>query len=510
MNMKKYSIIFPLVVVIFLSGCNKLTEDPRGNLTPDSYFQTQADLDASVTAIYQQMTFDGAYAATMKSTSYFGSDDFTTDPGLNKGDFRAFDQLNGSSSTQLINAQWSAPWTIIYQANNVITNYQKVKSTDELKNRAVGQAYYLRAQGYYFLVRTFGPIPVIDSTIAVDFRPDRSPVEDVYKLIISDLEMAKSLLPVKFEGEPGRANQMAARSLLADVYLTMTGWPVQKPDYYPLAAQEAKAIIESNEYTLVPNFGEVFKTNNNSESIFGVQFNISANSPNRMYGCSCVPLDEVAADGSSGWNDFYPEINFFLRAPACERTDETFYTELKLRQPDNSFKLVDWSSSETHGGHPYYKKFRAGVNNDAVNETPTVINSMSPSSNKTTDIIRYPMVLLDFAEASAMADGAPSDEAYNAIDMVRERAGLPNLTKGLSAEAFRDSVVYERAYEFAGEFGMRWFDIVRLQLLPKILAERSDKENPILFSGDLGSRYYAPIPINELYRNPNWTQNAGY
>ena len=126
------------------------------------------------------------------------------------------------------------------------------------------------------------------------------------------------------------------------------------------------------------------------------------------------------------------------------------------------------------------------------------------------DFIRYPMVLLDFAEASAMSTGAPSSNAYAAINLVRQRAGEPNLVAGLSAQAFRDSVVAERGWEFAGENGMRWFDIVRLQILPQINAARSSLENPINTSGNLSQKYIAPIPISDMNNDPNWIQNPGY
>jgi hypothetical protein len=69
--------------------------------------------------------------------------------------------------------------------------------------------------------------------------------------------------------------------------------------------------------------------------------------------------------------------------------------------------------------------------------------------------------------------------------------------------------VFERAYEFAGEFGIRWFDVVRLQLLPKINADRSSLENPIV-PADINTRYLCPIPFNEMLRNPGWQQNSGY
>lgn len=507
----KYSILTAVAVVGLFSGCQNLEEDPKANLTPGTYFKTQSDLDGAVSAIYIQFARDGAWGFTNRSTSYFGSDDFTTDPGLNKEDFRLFDRLSGGSANGSMVAQWQGPWQGIYQANNVIANYEKVTSTDELKNQSAGQAYFLRALGYYYLVRTFGPVPVILTPIDVDDRPDRDPVEKVYEAVIADLKKAKELLPVSFPGQPGKANKLAAGSLLADVYLTMTGWPLNQASNYALAATEADAIIQSGQYNLNTPYATVFTTNNSSESIFGLQYNVNGGLPLRSSGSSCVPLDEVAVNSSSGWDDYYPEINFYKKAPVCKRTDDTFYTTLKLRQPDGkTFKLVPWDSPETHAGHPYYKKFRAGLNGDGVSETETAILSINPSTNKVYDIIRYPLVLLAYAEASAMAGGGPTAASYDAINQVRKRAGLPNLKTGLSAAAFRDSVVYERAYEFAGEFGVRWFDIVRLQLLPKIVAERSPLENPIPASTNFSQKYLAPIPFNEMTRNPKWVQNEGY
>lgn len=516
MTKVKYIIPFACIFIVFFSACQKLDEDPKGNLTPGTYFKTVSDLEAAVTAIYVQLAVDAAYANISHSTPCFGSDDLTTDPGLNKLGFRLFDQLNGNSDADgRLSNVWQAPWTTIYQANNVIANYAKVEATDEVKNQYAGQAYFLRAFSYYMLVRTFGPVPVIDKPIDVDERPGRDDVGKVYELIVGDLQTAINMLPSSFENAPGRANQLAARALLAEVYLTMGGWPLNQPANFALAAEQSDAVIKAGRYQLVTDYAKVFTTNNSTESVFALQFNVAGGLPQRMYGSSCMPFDEVPISGPSGWDDFYPEINFYLNAPKCARSDATFYTTIKLKQANNTFKLFNWDSDSTHARHPYYKKFRAGVG-DGIVETPTAILSASPSTNKALDIIRYPMVLLNYAEASAMAANAPTAASYAAINQVRQRAGLPNLTAGLTLQAFRDSVINERAYEFAGEFGIRWFDIVRLQLLPKVLANRSEKEdnkiNPSVISNPsvLAQRYLAPIPTNEMLRNPAWQQNPGY
>src|SRR5882762_7458591 len=106
----KYLKPLSFMVLILTAGCQTLTEDPKANLTPVTYFKSQADLDASVASIYVQYAIDGAYGFTTRMTSYFGADDLTTDPALNKADFRDFDRLAGGSGNGSMVAEWSGPW----------------------------------------------------------------------------------------------------------------------------------------------------------------------------------------------------------------------------------------------------------------------------------------------------------------------------------------------------------------------------------------------------------------
>jgi hypothetical protein len=290
----------------------------------------------------------------------------------------------------------------------------------------------------------------------------------------------------------------------------MSGWPLKQADKAALAASTANEVIQSGQYSLVSHYADVFTQNNTTESIFTLQFNVSGGLPQRSYGSSSVPLDETALNGDGGWDDYYPEINFYLNAPKCERSTATFYDTIKLLQPDKTtYNLVPWNSPLTHAGHPYYRKFRAGLGGDGVSETANTILSIHPSTNKALDLIRYPMVLLDFAEATALTVG-PNGDAYTAVNLVRVRAGELPLPPGLSASDFQDSVVKERAYEFAGETGIRWFDICRLQILPQVIASRSPLENPVNPAVAIQDAYLSPIPYQEMLLNPAWTQNPGY
>ena len=513
MNLK-YSIALTLLSAVSLVGCQDLEEDPRADLSPNTYFKSQSDLDGAVASMYRELTPDNAWGFTNRMTSYFGADDLTTDPGLNKGNLREFDRLQGSAQNPDLQAQWRGPWKSIYQANNVLANYHKVEnSTEAAKNASAGEAFFMRALCYFYLVRTFGELPLVTTQIDVNERPGREPVPTIYTQILSDLDEAYAKLPATTT-TPGKPNKMSAKALLAQVNLTMAGWPLKDESKYAAAASAAKEVIDSNIYDLLPEYSEVFQTNNHKEAVFSLEFNAANGLPQRSFGSSCIPLEEEALNGATGWDDYYPEINFYKNAPKCKRTDETFYTTFKLLNKETrTFDLVPWDSNRTRVQHPYYKKFRAGVNGDGATETETELISMGPSTDKALDIIRYAMVLLDYAEASCMANGGPTAESYAAINRVRSRAGLPDLATGLSQIAFRDAVVFERAYECAGEFGTRWFDIVRLQLLPQVMAERNtENENELnpTYVADPSTRYLAPIPFNEMVKNPEWDQNPGY
>jgi hypothetical protein len=166
----------------------------------------------------------------------FGSDDLAAPQWLESFSWRSYDQLNGVVTDLGVLSCWDPFWKGIYQANNVIVNYKRVPSTDDLKNGAAAQAYFLRAWAYYMLVRSFGPVPLVPDVADVSVKLPRAPVSDVYASIVSDLKTAISLFPASFTISPDRANPLAAKALLADVYLTMTGWPLNDASKYASAA----------------------------------------------------------------------------------------------------------------------------------------------------------------------------------------------------------------------------------------------------------------------------------
>jgi len=206
----KYLIPLGLLGSLIFSGCQKLTEDPKGTLTVTTYYTTASDLQASLTGVYEQFAYDGVWGFTSKMTTYFGSDDLTTDPGLNKGDMREFDRLSGTSQNGGL-AVYNA-WKGIYQANNLLANYRKADAPDSIKNIIAAQCYFLRGMAFYYLVRTFGPLPLVTTPVDPASHPPRDSVAKIYDTIIADLQKAADwLVARKVLPEPVKVTEHLAQ-----------------------------------------------------------------------------------------------------------------------------------------------------------------------------------------------------------------------------------------------------------------------------------------------------------
>ncbi|MCF0069104.1 RagB/SusD family nutrient uptake outer membrane protein [Dyadobacter sp. CY261] len=482
--MKKLAIIFLLIAT---AGCKDfLEEDPKGQVVGTNAISDIAGLESALTGSYKGLlrTWARGFLTSAIQGYGMGADDISTISGGNKADFREIDQLNVTSANPRLFQIWSGCYKTIQGANNIINNYQNVAGDPARINAIVGEAHFLRALGYYWLVRGYGNIPLITTA---DFSEDlltiqKSAPAEVYKLIEADLQKAETLLPDK-KRDPGRPNKGSAKAMLADVYLTEGGWPMKDVSKYPLAAAKAKEVIDNKDlygFDLVPDLATLWSgsasATGTKEEVFAFQTSENfGGSTNSFYGLPAVPGDE------NGWDDYLAEITFFNNFPAGKRKDVTFHTV--FTKPDG--KKVPWQQSLAK--HPYYAKFRLADNTKFTSSMPV-------------HMIRYAHLLLVYAEAQARTDAAPNAQAYAAVNAVRKRAGLADLS-GLSKTAFIDAIVDERAWEFAGEWN-RWFDLLRLEKVAEANANKAaDDLKPI---GDISkSNYWYPAPIGDANINPN-------
>ena len=519
--MKNISLL--LLIIIFIgSSCSKnfLDESPKGKLMVDGFFRTGNDLEMGVTAMYNQLHAIGGSDHEMW-IPFQGADDLASNKSQPQYSGDVFNLSN-------VEGDLTRTWTIIYgmvtSSNFVINGYSlATEATEEQRKLAAGQAYFMRAFAYFNATRFYGCVPLI-TTNPIDLKSNKSTPEAVYALVIEDLKKAETMLPDKWTNDAisklQRPTAGLAKALLASAYLHRAGWPVNGGIAdYALAAAKAKEVVDGSSepggsglytYRLLENYKDLWvDKQTNDELMFGTFYDGRVGSERNVR----APLFGAPSE-EGGWDVYFSEINFFKAFPAGPRKDATFQTYAR-KSSDNGVHVdtIPWENFSTH--HPYYHKMRSTNGKGDGSPTPIDIAPWSAEANmyvdgdRTTVIMRYAEVMLIYAEAQAMADGGPNADAYNQLNRVRARAGL-NPLSGLSQIAFRDSVVAERGWEFAGpEFGQRWFDLVRLELVESAngvgsnpIRTRDSREAPFI-NVPSKARYFTPIPNKEVNLDPN-------
>lgn len=461
-----------------------LTEDPKGQLTTETLFKTSADLDKAVYNLYSfvqgfQCNSNPMIVQTM-------GDDVTSTTGSNKAAYLAADAFQSPTDLKGVNDLWSFYYNLIKASNFVIDVANNMKVDKSELSEQLGQAYFWRAYAYYGLVRTWGPVPMSPETVLnVDTKNNTddiptSSVEDIYNYIVKDLKAAEECnLPEKYSGankSVGGANiyvsSQAVKSALTAVYMSMAGYPLNKTEYYALAADKAKEVIDAVNargiQSLLPDWNDVYNYGNNysSECILGIYYN-----PN--YGSwgwddstlsSCHVLQYY--DTWQGWGDFIPERYFWLNYPAGPRKDAVYCKTLPTKSGNN----VDWWA--TTDGKPYSADTKNAVIKDyRPMFTPFAANMDDTDKplkekfdctkpfykgmclDKSHQLIRYSEVLCWFAEASARAHKYNS-EAREALKKVRERAwsdqNAINAVTSMSDDQLAEAAYNEHRYEVAG------------------------------------------------------------
>ncbi len=488
-----------LVMMVTSQACVDLEEDVSSLLSIEN-LATEGDVIAALAPMYR--TMQNAYGTphNLRAPTY-GADDITTWWAGNKAPLRVFDRFDyGNGENSDINWMpwgWDNYWKVIYYANTVIEGLKTSSAPEDIIKIADGDARFLRALAYFNLVRTHGNMPVILDGMTPTGEEERATVLENYQHIEEDLLIAEGSLPAPgATGSVGRASAAAAKSLLADLYLTWGGWPVKDASKYQVAANKAKEVIDMGYFELLPIHDLWLLENQNSmESVFAVQFSEVEDLRSKM--ASAFSFHEAR-----GWSDAYPELQFFNDFPAGPRKDATFYTEIPQRAVKSGKIFTKdpatkpWQNSQRK--HPMYKKFTISANLDVHVRT---------QSYRAIEVIRYAEVLLIYAEAQArVGENASSIEALNQVK--RRAAGLPYDTPDATVDvttATVNDILDEKGWELAGEY-KRWFDLVRSELVEEIAAKRDPAENVKLFRQPGKDQYIAPIPFQAISTS-NLVQN---
>ena len=492
---------FPVVVLLLLgiSACQELEEHPLGRSnSPEIVYNSLSNLDATAVAMYAALRGNGSwsegFACSQYMTTMYGADDLTTYEANNKEPFREFDKFQKTASNIWMPNLYRGCYRAVVNANAIIEYSQYTEGKKSSLENIIGQAYFVRGLSYFYLVRSWGEIPLFTGPSA-DPEISRSSISDIYDLIIADFMQAEILLPNK-QSDVGRPNKGAAKAFLAKAYLTKAGWPLKDEGSYTLAAEKAKEVIDERAnygIDLFPDFAGIWlRVNDNSEeSVFSLQYD--RNVGDGTHANHLIGKASIADEEENGWDDFFPELTFYREFPESTRKDATFRIQFITEGHDT----IDYQDTRTR--HPYYSKFRDG----AVDEATPWINQYHTAAAYA--LMRYAEVLLIYAEAQTQAF-SPDASTYETINLVRNRAGLPDLASGLSKEDFVNAVIDERAWELAGE-GKRWYDLLRTEKVPEVVAKRDPNEQVQILGQITRDNYYAPIPEYEVVKNPNLVNN---
>lgn len=489
-----------------LAGCTKdfLTVVPETLLSSATFFKTPADFQQAVNGAYvplrqmfnerawilEEMHSDNTYYA--RNTLY-GAVDATE----NIADF-AVPNANGVTANDNVLVQYRLNYVIIARANQILALIDGVTFTDEAqKNNLKGQALFLRAFAYFDLVRLFGKVPLHLTPVTgrEDAALPLSSTEEIYAQIEKDAKDASTLLPNKAKQEAGRATSGAAKTLLANLYLTQKKW----------AQVEAltKDVITNDIYKLMADYNDAFSNTNsnknNAESVFEIQYmeGSAGYNGNQIYRFLPSPITKEEIAPIVGTSNPQPTSQESNNIPT---PDIIAAYEAGDKRKDISIGYVTLSQSlRANKTYPYIKKYAR----------PHALNQ---NTGQNWPVYRYAEVLLFMAEA--LNEQGKTADAATYLNQVRTRAGLPAATATSQAD-MREAIFKERRVELAFE-NKRWFDLTRTGRVKEIIGAYGArvKANPTAYYFPAGAvpppnaftnlDDYYPLPAVEAALTPHF------
>ncbi len=425
-------------------------------------------------------------------------------------------------------------YIIVLSCNKLISQLTEPKDKELL-----GEILFLRAYANYMLTRFFGNPPLVTDT-DVNYKLERPTILQFYEHIESDLLTALELLPPTYSAsriQYETPHQGTAKALLAEVYLSIAGYPLNKTEYYEKAAMIAREIIENSSYYnfgLLDDFADLWDKRNlhNCESIFSLYIDPYIDNFNKnILADASVPWDDQIyhadyIEGSYSKNKNYPnskyapELKFFKNFPHNYRKYTSLicghYEAYTLEYFDSSSTLVEYVMLDPEFNpcaYAYECAYLKWVDRPAFDYEDKEYH-LGYGSEIPVYLYRYTHTLLTYAEAKARS-GEIDALAYDCVNWIRRRANnLPlnqeskfDLSNNLSPEIFIDSVIWERAWELCQEPNGRYFDLQRLELLNNMedyrFAHETDNRFPDKFL--TADKCFFTIPQNDQWLNPNFS-----
>ena len=469
-----------------MSSCSDFLDRPvEDNYNTENYYTSDDACISGVNYLYNSPWYDFQrgyikVGEVMSGNMYWGSS-----PYMNFS-------VNGTDQ-DLINMSYSL-WAVIGHTNTVYQSLKGAKASEAIKNQCMGECLAWKAMSYFFLVRSFGDVPIVhnnsDNIKNGDYNTlSKVQKSDVYDYIIMTLEKAMSLLP-RTKSTTGRIDYYCAEGLLAKVYLTKAGVSgTLNKDDLTKAAEYSNDVIENSGRTLLANYEDIFRGSKNAsdESLFTWRWTVGSH-----WTCQNTLQSDLAPEGFDengdcwgGWNG--PSVDLmdaFGISPATDpskRIDKDIRRKATIMMAGDTYSYFwrDHTMKNNKKGFSYLQFWYDKIYNKAataqcqgpcggnnvknlygdnadhiaeMNITPArMANALA------TQILRLSDVYLIFAESEVLLGNTTNADALKAFNAVHQRAVPTDVEK--KSLTF-DDIWKERRLEFAGE-GDRWYDYVR-------------------------------------------------
>lgn len=479
-KMKTRILFITIILLNVLSGCNDfLDENPKDFLSPKNLPITAEDCDLMLNGAISYQRSQDLYERYLVFLAGISADDM--DVRYSSGDRYEIDHYTYLSTNQAIYKAWRSAYGIVNECNTMISKIPTTQLNDNIKEKYLASAHFLRALWYFHLVRLWGnhciliEQPIENFNEALSMEP--ASIESIYALIKSDIDYAvgnapngQPRLPIEEWPAPGRPTYGAAKTLQAKIYMTMAGYPLQETDKWKTAREAALEVMKMPRYELATDLNEMWliANENSPEFIYSIQ--------NQLPDYGSMLSVQTRPDG---WKIYIGSEHYF----------NTFFEEGDLRR--EAYHILEWKGkpyTTFSGSAPYIGKWK-----DIGREN---LNDYSKRTDSNFPVFRISEVYLMFAEAENEVNG-PTQEAHDALNATRIRAGLAPLS-GLSKEEFKQELIKERARELCFEIKRR-YDLHRWGMLDQVLST-----DPHASTGwNMNKHEYFPAPERDVLLNPN-------
>lgn len=513
-------LITACICIVLMPGCIKkpLEQKPTGSYTTATFWRNQNDVVANVLGIYNIL-----YVEDWIGHAIYTYDDQSDDIYVagDHPDFKAVGNLNADPSLQVIYYTWPFAYEQIGRANNAILYIPKVPSMDaSIRDRSMGEAYFLRAYAYFVLSQIYGEVPLILEKNVQDgsYNIPKSSVELVRAQVEADLLKAITYLPETYDSaNKGRVSKGTAEALLSKLYLF--------EDNFAKAIQFGTLVITNPNYALAPNYTDNFtagiQQTTSSELLFAVW-----NQNGELSGSLQSPISIYFSPRPwQGWGFHHPTQNFVSEFENGDVRKQATVLSVgdSIANQTNMSTISDADAVQMFAGKAGQSTGRMLPSMSTTGYYIRKYTAYMPSGDGNLNydlkqpLLRTAEVYLIVAEAKIRQNGPGSADAE--INAIRTRAGL-NPVSGAGMQ----QLIHEKRVELGGE-NVRWQDLLRwdkdkivnLDTIvgkPKKASPLAPYNGAVIIPARTFQRpknYYMPIPqqvIDEskgvIKQNPNY------